>query len=336
VIGYYIHHVGSGHLHRATSICAQLQRPAVALTSVDIPSRHPFSAVLRLPGDDGGTRPAEPSANGALHWVPHQDDGLMSRMALIARWIEETRPAAVVVDVSVEVALFVRLLGVPVIVMAMPGERTDAPHALVHQIADHIIAAWPQELYEPGWLRAYAAKTSYVGGISRLANHEVLQPTEDRAPTVLVLSGMGGSDFDQSTVDATAASVPEITWTTLGLRGGPRTSDPWADICAAHVVITHAGQNCVADVAAARRPAIVLPQSRPFNEQHATAATLRRHRLAVTARGWPDPRAWPSLITHARATDPSRWGRWQTTGAAARAAKAIETTARQYAEPGTS
>ena len=33
-------------------------------------------------------RPAEPSANGALHWVPHHDDGLRTRMALIARWIE--------------------------------------------------------------------------------------------------------------------------------------------------------------------------------------------------------------------------------------------------------
>ena len=125
-------------------------------------------------------------------------------MALITRWIEVTRPAAVVVDVSVEVALFVRLLGVPVIVMAMPGERTDGPHALVHLIADHIVAAWPQELYEPEWLRAYAAKTSYVGGISRFGDRDGLQPTEDR-PTVLVLSGTGGVDFDQTTVDATAA-----------------------------------------------------------------------------------------------------------------------------------
>ncbi len=152
----------------------------VALTSLDIPRPHPFATVLALPRDDASTRPAEPSANGALHWVPHHDDGLMTRMALITRWIEVTRPAAVVVDVSVEVALFVRLLGVPVIVMAMPGERTDGPHALVHQIADHIVAAWPQELYEPEWLRAYAAKTSYVGGISRFGDREGLQPTEDR------------------------------------------------------------------------------------------------------------------------------------------------------------
>jgi len=83
-------------------------------------------------------------------------------MALIAEWIEQARPAAVVVDVSVEIAVFVRLLGVPVIVMAMPGQRTDAPHVLVHQIADRIVAAWPGELYEPDWLRTHAHKTSYV------------------------------------------------------------------------------------------------------------------------------------------------------------------------------
>jgi hypothetical protein len=304
------------------------------LTSLDIPRPHPFATVLALPRDDAGARPAEPSANGALHWVPHHDDGLITRMALIAQWIDKARPAAVVVDVSVEVALFVRLLGVPVIVMAMPGERTDGPHALVHQIADHIVAAWPHELYEPEWLRAYAAKTSYVGGISRFEHHEVLHPTGDRAPSVLVLSGTGGVDFDQATIDAAAASIPEITWKTLGLRGGPRTPDPWPDICAADVVITHAGQSCVADVAAARRPAIVLPQPRPFDEQHATAETLRRHRIAVATRGWPDARAWRCFIKQARASDPSRWQRWQTTGAAVRAAEAIETTVCQYATPG--
>ena len=138
----------------------------------------------------------------------------------------------------------------------------------------------------------------------------------------------------RTAVDATAASIAEITWKTLGLRGGRRTPDPWPDICAADVVITHAGQSCVADVAAARRPAIVLPQPRPFDEQHATAETLRRHRLAVATRGWPDARAWRYFIGHARASDPSRWERRQTTGAAARAAEAIDTAVCQYATPG--
>jgi hypothetical protein len=335
MIGYYVHHHGSGHLNRAISICAHLRQPVIALTSLHVPRPHPFSSALRLPRDDGSTRPTDPSANGALHWVPHHDDGLRRRMALIARWVEETRPTAVVVDVSVEIALFVRMLGVPVIVMTMPGARTDGPHALVHQLADHIVAAWPQDLDEPEWLRAYAAKTSYVGGISRFEQRDILHPTEARAPTILVLSGTGGCEFDQTAVDATAAQVPEITWKALGLRGGPTTVDPWPDICAADVVITHAGQNCVADVAAARRPAIVIPQLRPFDEQRMTADTLRRHGLAVTTSGWPDAHAWRSLIGQARASDPSRWERWHTAGAAARAAAAIENTANRYAEPAT-
>ena len=81
-------------------------------------------------------------------------------------------PAAVVIDVSVEVAIYVRLLGVPVIVVAVAGERTDAPHLLIHRLADHIVAAWPPELHEPSWLRSYADKTSYVGGISRFDGRE--------------------------------------------------------------------------------------------------------------------------------------------------------------------
>jgi hypothetical protein len=255
-------------------------------------------------------------------------------MALIARWVEETRPAAVLVDVSVEVALFVRLLGVPVIVMTMPGDRIDDPHTLVHQLADHIIAAWPRELYEPEWLRHYAAKTSYVGGISRFENHDVGSSSQNRT-SVLVLGGKGGCAFDQATVDATATQIPEIDWKALGLRGGPRRLDPWPDICAADVVITHAGQNCVADVAAARRPAIVIPQSRPFNEQYTTANTLRTHGLALATSGWPDARVWRSLIGQAQSSDPSRWQRWHTAGAARRAAEAIETTANRYAESAT-
>ncbi len=177
----------------------------------------------------------------------------------------------------------------------------------------------------------YAAKTSYVGGISRFDGRDILSSTKARAG-VLVLGGNGGCDFDQATVDTTATQIPEIDWKALGLRGGPRTADPWPDICAADIVITHAGQNCVADVAAARRPAIVLPQARPFHEQYITADTLRRHGLAVATSGWPDANAWRSLIGQAQASDPSRWHRWHTAGAAARAAEAIETTASQCAE----
>jgi predicted glycosyltransferase len=335
MIGYYIHHQGVGHLNRATTICSRLHLPAIALTSLDVPSSHPFADILSLPRDDIGVETVDPTAHGALHWVPHHDHGLTARMALIARWVEQTRPAAVVVDVSAEVAAFVRLLGVPVIVMAVPGDRTDAPHQFVHQLADHIVAAWPRELYDPSWLHAHLDKTSYIGGISNFAQRARSPSQNDDARLkILVLGGAGGSDVDQATVEATATQCPEFSWKTLGLSGGPTTSDPWPDICAADVVVTHAGQGCVADVAAARRPAIVLPQSRPFDEQDATADALCRHRLATVIRQWPSPQEWEGLIAHARGADADRWELWRTEGAPSRAATAIEATARRCAARG--
>jgi hypothetical protein len=79
-----------------------------------------------------------------------------------------------------------------------------------------------------------------------------------------------------------------------------------------------------AEVAAAERPAIVLPQSRPFGSKYTTDEGLRRHRRAVVIRSWPDFSGWRGLIVHARSTDPTRWHNWQTDGAAAGAAHSIE------------
>lgn len=335
MIGYYIHHHGFGHLARAISICARMCRPVTAMTSLEVPEPHPFSTVIKLPRDDEGPRPPGVTAHGALHWAPHHDAGFSTRMSAIASWVADARPEAVVVDVSVEVAVFVRLLGVPVIVMALPGNRMDAPHVLVHRLADHIVAAWPRALCVPSWLRQWEQKTSYVGGISRFegrdnCENEGAPPARARPldeTRVVVLSGAADALGASLQDCATAHSV--LTWTTLGGKDGSWKRDPWPKIRAADVVVTHAGQGCIADVAAARRPAIVIPQSRPFDEQYATARMLRDHRLAVVAQDSPESPSWPALLTSATATDPQRWRRWEVEGAANRAADAIESTARR-------
>ncbi|AYE94188.1 hypothetical protein C0J29_04665 [Mycobacterium paragordonae] len=329
MIGYYIHHHGFGHLARAATVCARMHRPVTALTSLDIPDPHPFSAVVTLPRDDQGPRAAEPTAHGALHWAPHHDPGLSARMSRIADWVRDAEPEAFVVDVSVEVALFVRLLGIPVIVVALPGRRIDAPHLLVHRTADHIVAAWPKALCVPTWLRRYDHKTSYVGGISRFEGRHRTDRHTGGANQVLVLSGSDGAFGAEITPEISLCATDDSgpNWMTLG-GAGSWQADPWAQICGADVVVTHAGQGCIADVAAAQRPAIVIPQPRPFGEQTATGLMLRQHRLAIVAQDWPDQRAWPALLAHADAFDPQRWQRWAVDGAARRAAEAIEATAR--------
>ncbi|MGA8329072.1 MAG: glycosyltransferase [Mycobacterium sp.] len=310
------------------SMCKELRCPVTALSSMDIPAPHPFAAVVKLPRDDHGDPVMEPTAFGALHWAPHHHSGFRNRMHAVASWVANNEPAAIVVDVSVETALFARLLGVPVIVMALPGNRFDAPHTLVHQLADHIIAAWPQELYVPQWLQPHAAKTSFVGGISRFDGRPCSSLTRTAVARVLVLAG-ADEDFGCQ-IDECAAACPGTTWSAVG-GAEEWVDDPWPQICAADVVVTHAGQGAVADVAAARRRAVVIPQPRPYDEQAATAEVLRRHGLATVARSRPAVREWPTLISQALASDPQNWVHWEVSGAACRAARAVEATAQRCA-----
>ncbi|MFI6866576.1 glycosyltransferase [Nocardia sp. NPDC050406] len=332
MIGYYIHHQGSGHLMRARAICARLDVPVIALTSLP-DATGPFQHVLRLPSDDGAEDPQDVTAAGTLHWVPRHDPGLRARMAAIAAWIAAAQPEAMVVDVSVEVALLARLHGIPVISMVLPGTRTDRPHRTVHELADALIAAWPRRLYQPDWLRRYDHKTHYVGGITRFTGTGFSPAHRDRAerPTIMVVSGTGGDGFTASAVAACARDHPRYCWRTAG--SAQWVDDLWPRLCAADIVVAHAGQGTVADIAAAERPSVIIPLPRPFGEQRATADALESAGLATVSHAWPTAAQWPDIFARTARLDGRRWREWETEGAARRAAEAIASVRRTVMVP---
>ncbi|WP_431969799.1 glycosyltransferase [Nocardia sp. bgisy134] len=321
MIGYYIHHHGSGHLLRARRIRACLAQPVTALSALTVSGDEVFDDVVHLPADNPAAVTADPTAAGVLHWAPRHDRGLVERMATIAAWLADTRPDAVVVDASVEVALLARLHGVPVVCMALPGARGDPAHQLMYRVADRLIAGWTRDLYDPLWLRPYADKTRYVGGITRFDGRPPAFPPPDGRPTVLVVGGACGGAFTAAKVRACALRHHEYHWRSVGL--GDLVDDPWPELCRADVIVTHAGQGAVADVAAAAKPAVVVPAPRPFGEQEAIAHTLASAGMAITVDGWPDLDDWPALLARARDLDTGRWRAWQTRGAAVRAATTI-------------
>lgn len=326
MIGYYIHHHGHGHRTRAASICAHLDIPVTALSSAPLgPCEDVVDEVVDLPRDDDAVASAvDPTAHDVLHWVPAHDDGLRERMHALGSWIAAARPRLMVVDVSVEVTLLARLYGIPVVVLAMPGHRTDTPHTVAYRIADHLIAPWAQEVYDPEWLHPYAGKTTYVGGISRFDGRPVPTRSARDRPRVVVMSGSGGSSITVADLDEYAARFPHYEWIGMGVRGGAWIDDPWPVLSGADVVVGHAGQNTVADIAVAARPAILVAEPRPFDEQQCSAAALDAAGLTVGLDGWPDRDRWPDLIERARRLDPIEWKRWQVEGAAARAAAVID------------
>lgn len=324
MIGYYVHHHGRGHLTRALAVSGHLAEDAVFFSSAPRPAglRHGDEWV-RLPLDvpDDGAPLVDPTARGRLHWAPLGVDGLARRSAVLLDAIAALRPRRMVVDVSVEVTLLCRLAGVPVTVMAMPGDRGDVVHQLAYDVADTIIAPWSDDVYRPQWLRRHEERTHYVGVISRFDGTPPASPPPGPR-TGLLLSGAGGSEVPADALAHLQDAAPEHRWVAAGGDAG-WVDQLWPLLSGADVVVTHAGQSAVADVATARVPAVVIPQRRPYDEQHATAAALGAAGVAITAPAWPPADEWRALLTATRALDPSRWQRLRGGGAAARAASVI-------------
>ena len=330
-VAWYVHHHGSGHLGRLRAVAPHLDADVVALSTLPEPAGLPAHVDwVRLDRDDdpdpSGRPPAaaDPAAGGLLHWAPLLHPGHRGRLARIARELDARAAATIVVDVSVEVTVFARLLGVPPVLVAQPGLRDDGPHALGLRAAARVLAPWPADVLPAAHLEPVRDRVVFTGGISRFDGRETPGAAREG---VLVLGGRGGSGVTAEHVDAAARATPGRRWTALG-AGAAWSDDPWRELTAAQTVVSFAGQNSVADLAVAGARAVVVPQDRPFDEQAVTARALGRAGLAVVEPVWPEPDRWPEVLDRAEALEPD-WSVWGTAGAAARAAEAIVDVARR-------
>ncbi|OLR93265.1 glycosyltransferase [Actinokineospora bangkokensis] len=339
MIAYYAHHHGSGHRHRATAIARCAGVPVIGLSSGPEPQDWP-GAWVALPDDAADVDPArdDVTARGHLHWVPVDNPGHRARMHAIGSVLASGEVALLVSDVSVEVSLLARLHGVPVVAVAQPGDRRDPAHLLGYGIASALLAPWPRRS-APGWPRDWQDKALHVGGFSRFDGRPRTAPSGGRS--VLLLWGSGGIDVDPDGIRAAAAATPGWRWRVAGPRvpateGDPANltwlgwvADPWRELVDAAVVVTHAGQNAVAEVAAARRPAVVIPQRRPFDEQHATAGALAAARLCAVAPAWPAAADWAGALDEAERVGGDGWSAWSDGQGAQRAAAELTALARR-------
>ena len=315
MIGYYVHHHGTGHLHRAMTLAPHLPDEVTGVSSLPRPTGW-TGPWVQLPRDDSADDydRADVSADGLLHWAPLGDAGLRARMSEISAWIERTAPATLVVDQSVEVCLLARLHGTPVVALTAPGRRTDPPHQLGFRAATALVGPWPQGWTHrllPGLDPVHADRFHAVGAVSRFpvrpqAAHVRGHRTR---PHALLLAGTGGDGLTAEAIARAQDQTPDWDWSVLSRTLGTWHADPAAVLAEADVVVLHPGQNALAEVAAMRVPAVVLPAPRPFEEQHVTAAAL--------ADGWPavvvDPastRGWRELLHEALTLDGERWADW--------------------------
>jgi hypothetical protein len=339
MIGWYVHHHGWGHMTRMQAIRPHLGDEVTVFSSLPEPASLPPETVwVQLPSDsdavvgpDGVSREAhelgDVTAGGTLHWAPLGHPGHQARLAAIAEWVAIHPTSAFVVDVSVEVTILARLLGVPTISVAQPGDRTDAPHRLGYDLADRILAPWA-----PGTIPAKALvgredRVRSVGAISRYDGRARTEADADADDVRRVL--FLGLALDPVRLAQTRELLSADGWVveSAGAGSDDRIDDVWPRLCRATVVVSAAGQNSIADLAAADARAVVIAQERPFDEQREMARVLAAHGLARTVAADASPAEVVDGIRRAADTAP-RWDVWQVSGSAARAAAAIEELAR--------
>lgn len=331
MIGYYAHHQGVGHVNRASAIASAVDHP-MTLLSTSASAADAFADRIPLhsdvEADDAGR---EPTANGALHYAPMHARGLQVRMNQITGWIRKARPDAMIVDVSVEVALLARLCGVPVIAMAMPGERSDDAHQLGHRVATRVIAPWARSVYDPIWLRAVGSRVEYVGSFSRFARRRAPAPTWPPR-RITIMCGAGGTTFGPQHLDQLKAAVSrrwptssggqDVEFTAVG-GNAVWSDDVWGILCSADLVLSHGGQNAVAEIAAARRPAILVAERRPHGEQEHTVRALARAGIVQQYADWTSV---AGRVDEWKAGETS-WDQWAPDDALSRTAGVIDAVA---------
>lgn len=344
MIGWYVHHHGHGHLRRMTAVVPHLD-DVVVFSSLPRPQRLPRSRTsdvewIELEADTPPHgEPADPTAGGHLHWVPTNVPGHRRRMVRIAE--AAPRLSGMVVDVSAEVVLLSRLLGVPVTVIAQAGERTDAAHRQAYALADALLVPLPapqaadDELYArtlPHTVR-HAAKTTFVGGISASAPTDgsteatggSATPTDGSAEAgegrrFLLLGSRGGTSLGASTFER-LRERSRHDWSAIGLDAQSWTSDVHVALKSSALVLSNAGLGAIADIMAARSPAIFVPQTRPFDEQVANGLLLQALGFPVRDRLELGEAFDAEVDAVSRYDFP--WEAWQTEGAPGRAADVI-------------
>lgn len=311
-IGYYVHHQGDGHRQRALEIAAAAPERFVLLGTglkgrtgdiacVDLEDDRPHKEDRFSGQDEAPVRPQ------ALHYAPYHHAGVQARTTRFAQWIRDAKPALMVIDVSVEMAMLVRLCATPVVYVRLAGDRSDPAHLDAFRGAEALLAPFHERLDGMG-AREVRNKTQYFAPRR--------QPVSTRGSGVLVVHGRGGEPLDGARLALAAEATPDRLWTGVGPIEPPPVMPPnlklagWIDaigdeIEKAEIIVGGAGDGLLNAVVSADKPFVCLPEPRAYNEQIAKAERLADLGSAVVLAQWPQAQEWPSVLQSALALSPA-------------------------------
>ncbi|SMO85853.1 glycosyltransferase [Paracoccus laeviglucosivorans] len=336
--GYFVHHQGCGHAERCAALVNALpasRRVTVFCARPDILPQLPSNAqIVTLPslferqGDE--TDMDHLPTPATLHCAPLGWPGIRRAMGILAAWFADADPALIICDVSAEIAQFARICAVPHVKVLQHGDRSDPGHRAAYDGAVGLLAPFAEALAQPEWDAAMRAKTHFAGGLGlnfalpRRAEARARLGIAPDAQVALVLSGGGGDGLAVAPLGIAARTFPQWRWLTIGkiqddwhaTAGGNLCHRGWVDnpqdyLAAANLVVSSAGNTTCAQVLAAARPWIVVPEWRYFDEQVEKARALSRAGAALHLLALPaSAHRWQEAVEAALAGhDPSAQAR---------------------------
>lgn len=312
-VAYYAHHQGSGHMQHATDFADTVDCPLLILSTRSFDTTlYPNVSYEQLP-DDNIKNYVEPE-DSVFHYAPSGEQ-ITARFARIANALQKFKPDVVIIDVSVEVAVFVKLLGYPVVYRLMHGDRTDQPHELVFRIANKLLAYYPKTIEQKDRKSWVVDKTFYVG----MKAPCVTTNKQHILQTITVLTSTGGEGVRFSDIQNACNQTPDWNWVVLGKVDGydenkdllPKNcefkglvNDPDTYLSQSKVIISSSGHNAVARSVAHAKPLILVPETRPFSEQARFAEAISEHTDITYVSSWSSA-DWASELQKAKFQDAS-------------------------------
>lgn len=314
-IFYFVHAHGNGH--RATF---NLLYPALSLffkviaitTNNDITGylhqKHDVHVLELPPKYSVGYKIPAHTFSKAFEVTPYAVEPALRAKAL-AEAIERYKPKAFYCDGVPELAIMVRGMGVPVVLVHLPGNvMNDPTQVFAHELADHIVAHFPASLEQVNY--QFASKTYYSGYMSKYAGRGLKRSNRSASNNVTVLLGYDNYDVSVLKIITNDQNTP---FTIIGNKREYKLGKncvllgPVKDISEAivgDVVISAAGQNTIAELLSLNKRLILLPESRPYDEQAVHATVLANQHVALLAEETFSTEQWQNVLQKAKEFTP--------------------------------
>jgi UDP-N-acetylglucosamine:LPS N-acetylglucosamine transferase len=314
-IFYFVHAHGNGH--RATfnmlypALSAHFE--VIAITTNDeitayLHAKHDVQVLELPPKYPADYEIPKHSFSKAFEVTPYAIEPA-ERAKALAEAITHYKPKAFYCDGVPELAIMVRGMGVPVVLVHLPGNiMQDPTQIFAHELADHIVAHFPSSLEQSDY--AFKSKTYYSGYISQYAGSHLQLNERSDIDNVTILLGYDNCDesvLKNITIDE------NIHFTIIGNKRDYDLNKNCTllslvknirENLIAEIVISAAGQNTIAELLSLHKKIILLPEPRPYDEQIIHTNVLAERNVALLAREDFGAEQWQNVLLKAKAFTP--------------------------------